>query len=107
MNVEKIEKENYKMRGMDWLLSKLAEECSEFSAAWLQYKNKIDITMKEKDVNKLYYNMIAELVDVKVGLNHVLSNMKDEDVLFIMKERENNKYKKIAKKIKELKNALQ
>lgn len=107
MNIEKIEKDNFDIRGIDWLLSKLAEECSEFSAAWLQYKNKIDITIKEKDVNKLYYNMIAELVDVKVGLNHILSNMKDEDILDFMKKREKNKYKRIAKKIKELKNALQ
>lgn len=105
MNIEKIEKENFRIRGMEWLLSKLAEECCEFSSAYLQYKNKFDY-LDHKKTLKLYNDMISELVDVKIGINHILTNLKDETTLFLIKEREKNKYKQIAKKIKELNNDL-
>jgi NTP pyrophosphatase (non-canonical NTP hydrolase) len=77
-----------KVRGKEWCLLKLAEECSELSSSILQY-----LTKNDSEVN-----IQNEMGDVEIAID-ILKIIYSNKVIDISKQ---NKLEKIDKKLKEL-----
>jgi hypothetical protein len=84
-------KESVKLRGKHWCLLKLAEECNELAASIMQHMTK----------GTLERYIIEEGIHVEIALEH-LNYLYDEKELNKLKSAiKKDKYKQIAKKIKE------
>lgn len=77
-----------KVRGKEWCLLKLAEECSELSSSILQYLTK----------NNSEIDIQNEMGDVEIAID-ILKIIYSNKNIDAAKE---NKYKKIDKKLKEI-----
>ena len=86
----KIEKRCIKVRGKEWCLKKLAEECSELSAAILQY-----LTKEASEIN-----ILKESADVEIAIR-IIKLIYNNSLI----EYKEKKYLRIDKKCSELENA--
>lgn len=88
--INNIIRQNIKIRGKDWCLLKLAEECNELATAIMQYLTK----------DNLETNIQKEMADVKIALKALKIIYGNR----IINDGIQNKIEKIDRKNEELKN---
>lgn len=94
MDTKSIIIRNIKVSSPEWLLLKLAEECSELSAAILQFINK----------DKGFEHIFEEIGDVEISIEHIKELYKEHSKL--IKCSKKGKWKKIDKRIFEIENNI-
>lgn len=90
MDIDNIEKRCIKIRGKEWCLQKLAEECNELGASILQY-----LTKESTEIN-----ILKESADVEIAINIIKKIYKNNLI-----EYKEKKYLRIDKKCIEIENA--